>query len=90
MVRDGDDIALVGAGVTLHEALRAAEELARDGVDARVIDLYSLKPVDTQTLARAAAETGAIVTAEDHWPEGGLGEAVLSALARGRGVLPRA
>jgi transketolase len=81
VVRDGDDISLVGAGVTLHEALRAAEELARDGVEARVIDLYSVKPVDTQTLARAATETGAIVTAEDHWPEGGLGEAVLSALA---------
>jgi transketolase len=81
VVRDGDDISLVGAGVTLHEALGAAEELARDGVEARVIDLYSVKPVDTQTLARAATETGAIVTAEDHWPEGGLGEAVLSALA---------
>jgi transketolase len=81
VVRDGDDITLVGAGVTLHEALRAADELAGDGVEARVIDLYSVKPVDTQTLARAAAETGAIVTAEDHWPEGGLGEAVLSALA---------
>ena len=80
-VRDGDDITLVGAGVTLHEALAAAEELARDGVEARVIDLYSVKPVDTQTLARAASETGAIVTAEDHWPEGGLGEAVLGALA---------
>jgi transketolase len=81
VVREGDDVTLVGAGVTLHEALAAAEELARDGVEARVIDLYSVKPVDTATLARAAAETGAIVTAEDHWPEGGLGEAVLSALA---------
>jgi transketolase len=81
VLRDGGDITLVGAGVTLHEALRAADELAADGVQARVIDLYSLKPVDAQTLARAASETGAIVTAEDHWPEGGLGEAVLSALA---------
>jgi transketolase len=81
VVREGDDVTLVGAGVTLHEALAAAEELARDGVEARVIDLYSVKPVDTATLARAATETGAIVTAEDHWPEGGLGEAVLSALA---------
>ena len=81
LARDGDDITLVGAGVTLHAALAAAEELARDGVEARVIDLYSVKPVDAQTLARAAGETGAIVTAEDHWPEGGLGEAVLSALA---------
>jgi transketolase len=81
VLRDGDDITLVGAGVTLHEALRAAEQLARDGLEARVIDLYSVKPVDAPTLVRAAAETGAIVTAEDHWPEGGLGEAVLSALA---------
>ena len=81
VVRDGDDVTLVGAGVTLHEALAAAEELARDGVEARVVDLYSVKPVDTETLARAATETGAIVTAEDHWPEGGLGEAVLGALA---------
>jgi transketolase len=81
VLRDGDDITLVGAGVTLHEALRAADELASDGMEARVIDLYSVKPVDIPTLARAAAETGAIVTAEDHWPEGGLGEAVLSALA---------
>jgi transketolase len=81
VLREGDDITLVGAGVTVHEALRAADELASDGVEARVIDLYSVKPVDVQTLARAAAETGAIVAAEDHWPEGGLGEAVLSALA---------
>jgi transketolase len=80
-VREGDDVTLVGAGVTLHEALAAAEQLAGSGVEARVIDLYSVKPVDTQMLARAASETGAIVIAEDHWPEGGLGEAVLSALA---------
>jgi transketolase len=81
-LRDGDDITLVGAGVTLHQALEAAERLAQhEGVDARVIDLYSVKPVDVDTLARAAAETGAIVTVEDHWPEGGLGDAVLGALA---------
>ena len=81
VLREGDDVTLVGAGVTLHEALAAAERLAEDGVQARVIDLYSVKPVDRETLVRAAAETGALVTAEDHWPEGGLGEAVLSALA---------
>jgi transketolase len=81
-LRDGDDVTLVGAGVTLHQALEAAERLAHhDGVDARVIDLYSVKPVDVDPLARAAAETGAIVTVEDHWPEGGLGDAVLGALA---------
>jgi transketolase len=81
VLRDGDDVTLVGAGVTLHEALRAAERLADEGLEARVIDLYSVKPVDAQTLVRAAAETGAIVTAEDHWAEGGLGDAVLGALA---------
>jgi transketolase len=81
VVREGDDVALVGAGVTLHEALAAADRLAAEGVQARVIDLYSVKPVDVETLARAAAETGAIVTVEDHWAEGGLGDAVLGALA---------
>ena len=80
-MREGDDVTLVGAGVTLHEALAAAERLAADGVQARVIDLYSVKPVDVDTLAAAAADTGAIVTAEDHWAEGGLGDAVLAALA---------
>jgi len=81
VLRDGDDVTLVGAGVTLHEALAAAERLAGEGVQARVIDLYSVKPVDVDTIAQAAAETGAIVTVEDHWPEGGLGDAVLGALA---------
>ena len=83
VVREGDDVALVGAGVTLHEALAAAERLAAEGVQARVIDLYSVKPVDVDTLAAAAADTGAIVTAEDHWAEGGLGDAVVAALAAG-------
>jgi transketolase len=80
-LREGDDVALVGAGVTLHEALEAADRLARDGVHARVIDLYSVKPLDVGALAAAAAETGAIVTAEDHWAEGGIGDAVAGALA---------
>jgi transketolase len=80
-VLDGDDVTIVGAGITLHEALAAAERLAGEGVAARVIDLYSVKPVDADTLVRAADETGAIVTVEDHWKEGGIGEAVLAALA---------
>ena len=80
-VLEGDDVTLVGAGVTLHEALAAAERLAAEGVSARVIDLYSVKPIDAATLVRAARETGGIVTAEDHWAAGGLGEAVLAALA---------
>jgi transketolase len=81
VLRDGDDVTLVGAGVTLHEALEAAERLAGEGIGARVIDLYSVKPLDADTLAAAAAETGAIVTVEDHWADGGLGDAVAAALA---------
>src|SRR5438067_2191267 len=77
-----DQVTLIGAGVTLHECLAAADELAADGVTARVIDLYSVKPVDTGTLLRAVADTGGrLVVAEDHYPEGGLGAAVLEALA---------
>ncbi|MFL5941842.1 MAG: transketolase [Gaiellaceae bacterium] len=77
-LREGDDVALVGAGITVPEAMKAAEALAADGIEARVIDLYSIKPLDEETLRSL---TCPIVTAEDHWPEGGLGEAVLSALA---------
>ena len=78
---DDDEITLVGAGVTLHEALQAADALAEDGISARVIDLYSIKPIDAGTLQAAAEATGRIVTVEDHFPEGGLGDAVLAALA---------
>jgi transketolase len=82
VVRDGDDVTLIGAGITLHEALTAAETLAAEGTEARVIDLYSVKPVDADTLRDAVEATqGRIVVVEDHWPEGGLGGAVLSALA---------
>ena len=77
-LREGDDVALIGAGITVHEALEAAETLAQDGIEARVIDLYSIKPLDEQTIRSL---TIPIVTVEDHFAEGGLGEAVLSALA---------
>jgi transketolase len=84
VLREGDDIAIVGAGITLHEALKAADQLAAEGVDARVIDLYSVKPVDAATLRAAAEATGGrILTVEDHWPEGGIGDAVLEALSDG-------
>jgi transketolase len=82
---DDDAVTLIGAGVTLHEALKAADLLAEDGIAARVIDLYSVKPVDEATIRAAARETDAIVTVEDHFPEGGLGDAVLDALAEERG-----
>ncbi len=78
----GDEVTLIGAGVTVHQCLRAADELAADGITARVIDLYSVKPVDQATLADAVAATGGrLVIAEDHYPQGGLGAAVLEALA---------
>jgi len=76
-----DAVTLIGAGVTLHECLLAADLLKADGIAARVIDCYSVKPIDVQTLAAAAAATGGrIVVAEDHHPEGGLGSAVADAL----------
>ena len=76
-----DKVTLIGAGVTLHECLLAADELQADGTAVRVIDLYSVKPIDAGTLTAAAAATGGrIVVAEDHHPEGGLGSAVLDAL----------
>jgi len=79
---DSDEVTLIGAGITVHEALKAADALAADGVNARVIDLYSVKPVDVEGLRIAAEATGGrFVVVEDHWPEGGLAEAILAAFA---------
>jgi transketolase len=79
---NNDDVTIVAAGITLHEALKAADTLAERGIQARVIDLYSVKPVDREILhAAAKATSGRLVTVEDHWPQGGLGDAVLDALA---------
>jgi len=80
-VADGDDVTLIGAGVTLHQCLEARDALATDGITARVLDCYSVKPIDAQAVRDALDETGAIVVAEDHRVEGGLGDAVLDALA---------
>jgi len=77
-----DQVALIGAGVTVHNCLAAAAELEEEGIRVRVIDLYSVKPVDRATLEAAARITGGrLVVAEDHHPEGGLGSAVMEALA---------
>jgi transketolase len=81
VAREGDDVAIVACGVTVGEAIEAAERLSSEGIEARVIDAYSIKPIDAETLRAAARECGAIVTVEDHWPGGGLGDAVLEALA---------
>jgi transketolase len=77
-----DRLTIVAAGVTLHESLKAATTLAEQGIAARVIDAYSIKPIDAATLLGAARETGRILVVEDHYPEGGLGDAVLNAVGR--------
>jgi transketolase len=83
-----DKVTVIGAGVTLHEALKAADQLKAEGTAVRVIDLYCVKPIDGKELASEIAATGGLlVTVEDHWAEGGIGEAVLSALAEA-GVAP--
>jgi len=76
-----DNVTIVGIGVTVHEALEAAATLDEEGISARVIDAYSVKPIDADTLQAASEATGRIITVEDHFPEGGLGDAVLAALA---------
>jgi len=78
---EDDNVTIVGIGVTVHEALEAAATLDEEGISARVIDAYSVKPIDADTLQAAAEATGRIITVEDHFPEGGLGDAVLAALA---------
>jgi transketolase len=90
VLRSGDEdaVTLVAAGITLHESLAAAETLADKGIAARVIDLYSVKPVDAETLLAAAEETRALVTIEDHWLEGGIGETVAGVLARAGSATP--
>jgi transketolase len=83
-----DAVTLIGAGITLHECLAAAEQVAEQGIVARVIDLYSVKPVDAAAILRAAAETRALVTVEDHWAEGGIGETVAGVLAEAAAATP--
>lgn len=77
---DADQVAIIAAGITLHESLRAYEQLKSEGIQVRVIDAYSVKPIDKETLHQAAQVTGGrLVAVEDHWPEGGVGDAVLNA-----------
>jgi len=86
---DKDEVTVVAAGITLHEALKAYDQLKSQGISIRVIDAYSVKPIDEETLLAAAEETGnKIVVVEDHWPEGGLGDAVLDAFTQRDGLMP--
>lgn len=76
-----DQVAVIAAGITVHEALAAYDLLAKEGIAIRVIDLYSVKPVDRHTILQTMKDCGKIITVEDHWPEGGIGDAVLEALS---------
>ena len=79
---ENDSVTVIAAGITLHSALAAYEIMKQEGIFIRVIDLYSIKPLDTKTLVCAVSETKALITVEDHYPEGGIGEAVMRALAQ--------
>lgn len=82
IIRDGSDLTIIACGVEVARALAAAQMLQDDGVSARVVNMATIKPIDTDLIARCARETGAIVTAEDHNIHGGLGSAVAEALAQ--------
>lgn len=85
---DGDQLVIVGAGITLQEALKASDQLLAAGIKAAVIDPFTIKPIDQELLIKEAARcNGRVLTVEDHYPEGGLGEAVSSALAEVRNVV---
>ena len=88
VVRDGSDVTVIACGIMVHKAIEAAEALAAKGVSVRVVDMYSIKPIDAELIARCAFETGAIVTAEEHTIYGGLGGAVSEVLAHGGAAAP--
>ena len=81
-VREGKDITVIATGIMVNEALIAAEELAAEGIDVRVIDMHTIKPLDEEIIVKAAQETGAIVTAEEHSVIGGLGSAVAEVVVK--------
>jgi len=86
--RDGDAATVIAAGITVFEALKAHDELKRQNISLRVIDAYSVQPLDRETIVRETAQTGGrVVVAEDHFPGGGLGEAVAAALAGGGKII---
>ena len=81
LLEDGTDVTIAATGLTVHLALEAREILAEQGISARVLNIHTIKPLDTDILLKAAKETGAIVTAEEHNVNGGFGSAVCEALA---------
>jgi transketolase len=85
-IRDGSDLTIIAAGFCVAEAIKAAAILAKQGISARVIDMFTIKPIDKEAIVKAAAETGAIVTAENHNIINGLGSAVAEVLAENRPI----
>ena len=86
LIRDGRDVTVIATGIMVSEAAAAAEKLAEDGIDVRVIDMHTIKPLDEEIIIKAAEETGAIVTAEEHSVIGGLGSAVAEVVVRNHPV----
>lgn len=82
LVRDGKDITIIATGIMVSDAAEAAQRLAEEGIDARVIDIHTIKPIDEEIIIKAAQETGAIVTAEEHGIIGGLGDAVAQVVVK--------
>ena len=82
LVRDGKDITIIATGIMVSDAAEAAQKLAEEGIDARVIDIHTIKPIDEEIIIKAAQETGAIVTAEEHGIIGGLGDAVAQVVVK--------
>jgi len=80
--REGKDLAIIGCGMLLHNALLAAEQLSKEGIECTVVNCHTIKPIDEETIVRVAQETGAIVTVEEHQVHGGLGSAVAEVLGR--------
>lgn len=80
-LREGGDVAVIACGVAVMAAIRAARKLEEDGIQTRVIDMHTIKPLDVETVVKAARETGALLTVEEHNTIGGLGSAVAEAVA---------
>ena len=88
LIREGKDVSLIGSGIMVAECLRAAEMLAQEGIDARVVDMFTIKPLDREMVLSCAKETGAIVTAENHNVIGGLGSAVSDVICEENAFVP--
>jgi transketolase len=86
LIREGNDLAIIACGIMVSEALSAAEKLEKQGIKARVLNMHTIKPIDSEAILKAVNETGAIVTAEEHQINGGLGSAVAEVLTKNKPV----